>query len=188
MKAKNVFAATITALTTGFAATAIAAPLILFGVPLQDATRPTLEPALQKAGLTPIQVGSKWWYDIYRVNGQLPGASKLLVGYTTHNHFATAQYVFPSFMNTQLVQKVINMVRVKYGPPSSMNGMAGLGNVTAVWNEGNGMEIKVTRGWPSTTVYMSMENVGNYARMQSQIQAQKTKHAASQAQAHSNAF
>jgi hypothetical protein len=61
---------------------ALATPLMLFGTPLLGATRSTLEPALSKVGLTPIQTGSKWWYDIYHVNGQLPGANKLLVGYT----------------------------------------------------------------------------------------------------------
>lgn len=167
---------------------AVAAPLELFGVPLANATRNTLQPALQKAGLTPVQVGSQWWYDIYRVNGQMPGAHKLLVGYTTNNKFAYAQYVFPSFMNTQLVNKVIHMVEDKYGAPTQESGSSGLGDVTATWNEGNGMRIRVIRGWPSTTTYLDLENVANKARMEAQMHAQKMQHEAHEAQAHSNAF
>ncbi len=171
-----------------WASSAVAAPLKLFGAPLADATRSSLEPVLQKAGLTPVQTGSRWWYDIYRVHGQLPGASKLLVGYTNQNRFAVATYVFPSFMNPGLVSKVVTMVRDKYGAPSRESGMPGLGNFTAVWHEGNGMEIKVTRGWPSTTVYLNLENVRNYATMKAQMHAQKQAQEAKQVREHSNAF
>lgn len=167
---------------------AFAAPLELFGTPLWNATRSTLEPALQKAGLTPRQIGSKWWFDIYGVSGQMPGANKLLVGYTEHNQFAVAQYVFPSFMNTELVEKVIQMVEDKYGAPTHQSGSVDLGTVTATWDESNGMSIRVSRGWPSTTTYLNLENRANYARMQAQMRAQKAAHQAQQAQAHGNAF
>ncbi len=167
---------------------AMAKPLELFGAPLANATRSTLEPALQRAGLTPVQVGPKWWFDIYRVHGQLPGASKLLVGYTEHGHFAMAQYVFPSFMNTQLVEKVIHMVTDQYGAPSRSSGNPGLGGVTAVWNEGNGMEIRVTRGWPSTTTYLTLENVANRQRMRAEMHQQRAEQQKAQAKAHANAF
>lgn len=183
------FGISVVALSLAFCSgSALAKPLELFGVPLADATRNTLEPALQKAGLSPTQTGARWWYDIYRVNGQLPGASKLLVGYTQHNRFALAQYVFPSFMNTGAVEKVIQMVTDKYGPPSRQNGMINLGSVTAVWHEGDGMEIRVTRGWPSTTTYLDLENVANRSRMLAQMHAQKQAHEQRQAQAHANAF
>jgi hypothetical protein len=171
-----------------FSGSVSAKTLALFGIPLTNANRSTLEPALQKAGLIPIQTGNRWWYDIYRVHGQMPGASKLLVGYTEHNRFAIAQYVFPSFMDTEQVKKVIQMVQDKYGQPSQESGSIGLGSVTAVWNEGNGMEIRVTRGWPSTTTYLDLENVDNRSRMLAQIQAQKAAHEKQQAQAHANAF
>lgn len=101
---------------------AIAAPLDLFGVPLLGATRQTLEPALQHDGFSPIHVGSHWWFDSYHVHGQLPGARKLLVSYTANNHFAMAEYVFPSFMNTGEVAKVIHMVEDKYGAPTRQSG------------------------------------------------------------------
>ena len=170
------------------AAGAATAPLSLFGVPLEHATRAQVEGAMDKAGLTPLQVGKKFWYDIYRVHGQLPGASQLMVGYTKHNRFAVARYVFPSFMDTGQVTKIIDMVKEKYGPPSSRTGMAGLGVVTATWREPGGMEIRVVRGWPATTTTLSLLNPSMDARMKAQIAAEKAHKLDVQARADSNAF
>ena len=164
------------------------APLSLFGVPLEHATRAQLEGAMDKAGLTPVQVGKKFWYDIYHVHGQLPGASRLMVGYTKNNRFAVARYVFPSFMDTSQVTKIIHMVKDKYGPPSSRTGMAGLGVVTATWREPGGMEIQVVRGWPETTTTLSLLNPAMDARMKAQIAAEKAHRLYVQARADSNAF
>ncbi len=141
---------------------AMAAPLLLFGVPLQDATRATLTPALEKAGLPPIPNGPQQWCDTYRINGQMPqlqGASKFSVKYDRHNRFALAEYKFPSFGDTRQVQDIIAMVTYKYGPPSSIIGEINHGPVVARWKEGGSMEIKVWRGWPITTTYMDLENV-----------------------------
>ncbi|MCE5394674.1 MAG: hypothetical protein JJ693_08830 [Acidithiobacillus sp.] len=165
-----------------------AKPVDLFGIPLATATRATLEPALVHAGLTPIQVGNQWWFDQYAVHGQLPGAKKLLVGYTEQNHFAIAEYVFPSFMDIGQVVQIIRMVEGKYGPPSQQSGNPGLGDVQATWNEGDGMIIRVSRGWPSTTTYLSLENVASDQRMKAQMQQQKRQQESQQAKAHSNAF
>ena len=170
------------------AAGAATAPLSLFGVPLEHATRAKVEVAMDKAGLTPVQVGKKFWYDIYRVRGQLPGASQLIVGYTKNNRFAMARYVFPSFMDTGQVTKIIHMVEDKYGPPSSRTGMAGLGVVTATWREPGGMEIRVVRGWPATTTTLSLLNPAMDARMKAQIAAEKAHKLDVQARADSNAF
>ena len=164
------------------------APPALFGTPLLHVHRAPLEGALAKAGLTPMQVGKRFWFDIYQVHGQLPGASRLLVGYTQHNHFAVARHVFPSFMDPGQVRKIMAMVQDKYGPPTRRTGMVNLGAVTATWQEPYGMEIRVARGWPSTTTTLSLENVANHARMQEEIAAEKSRKIAAQTRADSGAF
>ncbi len=166
----------------------MAAPLMLFGASLKNATRSSLEASLQKAGLSAIQVGAQWWFDVYQVSGQLPGADKLSVGYTANNQFAIAEYEFPSFMDMGQVEKIITMTQDKYGPPGRQSGSPNLGNVTAIWNEGNGMQIRVWRGWPQTTTYLDLVDVSNYSKMKQQMQVQKEKEEAKQAQSHSNAF
>ena len=120
--------------------------LKLFSVSLLNPNRKTLENAIQKAGLIPILTGSDYYCDIYKVNGQLTGASKLYVCFTQHNRFANAQYVFPSFINPKLVKRVITMVSDKYGKPDSINGNYALGEVTAYWHFGSNEEIKIFRG------------------------------------------
>ena len=115
---------------------AMAAPLLLFGVPLQDATRTTLTPALEKAGLPPIPNGPQQWFDTYRINGQMPqlqGASMFSVEYDRHNRFALAEYKFPSFGDARQVQNIITMVTYKYGQPSSITGEINHGPVIARW-------------------------------------------------------
>lgn len=155
------------------------APLTLFGTPLKGATRTELRAALQKAGLTPERVDDRFFCDKYGVNGQMAGAKNLTVCYSDGNNvFATATYTFPAFMDTGLVKRVIGIVRAKYGPPSGLRGMYGLGNVTARWDEPQGMEVEVTRGWPDTTTYLTLEDRVNWARMNMQMQrdeAQRTR-------------
>jgi len=145
-----------------WAGSAMAVPLTLFGVPLQNATRTTLTPVLEKAGLPSIPNGPQQWSDAYRINGQMPqlqGASMFSVEYDRHNRFALAEYKFPSFNDTRQVQNIIAMVEYKYGQPSSITGDINHGPVIARWKEDSGMEVKVWRGWPTTTTYMDLENV-----------------------------
>lgn len=165
-------------------------PLKLFGEGLKGATRADLEPAIKKAGLTVHggQEGNTWWYDKYDVNGQLKGAATLLVGYTGEGRFAVAEYTFPGDMDTGLVGKVIDMVRSKYGDPSSQDGSYDVGNVTAFWEVGDGMEIEVSRGWPDTTTHMDLVDISQNKRMKSELKKQKEQEQAAQAKKQSNAF
>ncbi len=165
-------------------------PLKLFGVNLKGITRDQLEPVLTKAGLTPHNghVGAKWRFDEYDVNGRLKGASELDVGYTSDNRFALAEYTFPSVMDPGQVRRIIDVVKKKYGQPSSVNGPYGLGSVTAYWNVGRGMRIEVKRGWPDTTTYLDLIDVKAYAAMKRSMAEQKAKQKAGRAKEQSNAF
>ena len=148
MKIKNIFTFTIIILISFsiYSSSIYAKSLKLFGISLNNASRTTLESAVQKAGLIPARQGLNYWCDSYKVNGRLSGASELYVCYTRNNRFANAQYIFPSFMDTGIVKRVIAMVSDKYGKPDSINGNYALGEVTAYWHFGSNEEIKIFRG------------------------------------------
>lgn len=162
--------------------------LKLFSVSLLNPNRKTLENAIKKAGLIPIRAGLNYYCDIYKVNGQLTGASKLYVCFTQHNRFANAQYVFPSFMDTGIVKRVIAMVSDKYGKPDSISGNYSLGDVTAYWYFGLNEEIKIFRGWPTTTVYLNLRNIPNYRKYLYELHKQKEDKIAKKAKSQSSAF
>lgn len=163
--------------------------LALFGVSLKGATRQELRPALIKAGLTPTRVSDHYFCDTYAVNGKLHGATTLDVCYREdNNHFADATYKFPAFMDTDLVRKVVSTVESKYGHPSSFNGSYGLGPVNAEWAQSEGMLVNVSRGWPDTTVYLTLENRANEAAMHAQMHRDQAQRVQQQAAHDSNAF
>jgi len=142
----------------------------LFGVPLKNATRTQLRQVFRDNGLQPVREDNSYWYDIYNSRKILEGTSELEVGYVAKTtKFAVAQYTFPSFMDTHLVEKVINMVAVKYGRPSSQTGNYNLGSVRAIWKMGQGMGIEVKRGWPNTTTYLSLIDYNAYRQMRAEI-------------------
>ena len=91
-------------------------------------------------------------------------------------------------MNVKLVKHVISMVSDKYGKPSSVNGDYSLGDVTAYWHFGSNEEIKIFRGWPSTSVYLNLINISNYSRFFYELHKQKKEQTAKKAKSQGNAF
>lgn len=171
------------------AAHAQAGPLTLFGVDLSQAQRAALREAVKQAGLRPTRVDDRYYCDKYDVNGRLDEAQTLLICYTGgDDRFAYAQYEFPAFMDTELVGRVIDMVKLKYGRPDRMSGRVALGPVQAVWQQGEGMRVEVSRGWPDTTAYLSLIHGPNKDRLEAQIEAQKAQQQRQKAQRQSNAF
>lgn len=165
-----------------------AGSLHLFGVPLKGAVRHDLRAALSKAGFGGTRVDSHYFCDEYAVRGQIKGAKKLLVCYTGDDHFAYAQYTFPSFMDTQQVVRVADLVTSKYGQPTNVHGNAGLGDVTEVWAMDDDTEVVVSRGWPSTTTYLTLKDPKAARVLQATIKAQKARENKAQAQQQGNAF
>lgn len=166
-----------------------ATPLTLFGVTLQDATRTTLRAAILKAGLSGTRVDDGYFCDEYGVHGQLSGASTLSVCYTEDsNRFATATYTFPAFVDASKVKQVIQLVNGKYGRPDSVQGMYDLGNVKADWYRPGGMLIEVSRGWPDTTVFLTLEDRSANTKMQAQIKQEQKRQAQQQLKHDSSAF
>jgi len=110
------------------------------------------------------------------------------MGYTIFDKFAYAQYTFPSRMDNQQVLNIKNMVATKYGKPDTASGNVGLGEVAYRWTLKDGIELKVSRGWPNTTTYMRYTYPKHYDAMQAEIKRQRIAREKKAAQAQSNAF
>lgn len=164
-------------------------PLTMFGVVLQGATRPHLRRVLKLHGLRPTREDDRCWFDMYDARAVLKGASALEVGYVeATGRFAKAEYRFPSFMDVGQVQRVVAMVRAKYGPPASRSGTAGLGPVRVRWRFAHGMTLVVWRGWPETTTFLELENPVAVRAMDAEIRAEEVRRTRQQAVRQGAAF
>jgi hypothetical protein len=191
MKRRSLLIATAVVIATSTTVATAAEPksLELFGVTLKGTSRDQLRKAFKQNGLRPTREENGYWVDTYDTQGVLDGASQFQAGYVAATgKFAYAQYTFNGFLDTQLVGKVINMVSTKYGRPSSQRGNYGLGEVSAKWNMGEGMQIEVSRGWPDTTTYLSFTDSSAYNQMRAEIDAEKQAQVTQQAKAQSKAF
>lgn len=163
--------------------------LELFGTSLKAASRDQLRLVFKQNGLKATREEKNYWVDNYSAQGVLEGASEFQAGYVSAtDKFAFAQYTFPAFMDTKLVGNVINMVSTKYGRPTSQSGNYGLGEVSAKWNMGQGMQIEVSRGWPDTTTYLVFKDVSAYSQMRAEIDTEKKAQETQKAKAQSKAF
>ncbi|ASU39113.1 hypothetical protein hmeg3_13010 [Herbaspirillum sp. meg3] len=185
------------ALVTMAAAILIHAPVFsappkrleLFGMQLKGATRDQLRQTFKQNGVNPVREDDRYWVDNYNANGVLDGATEFSAGYVSAtSKFAFAGYTFPSRMDTQQVGKIIDMVAAKYGRPTSRKGNYGLGEVAAIWSIGQGMELRVTRGWPDTTTYLLYVDLNANKAMEAEIAANRKTQQAEKAKAQSKAF
>lgn len=165
------------------------ATLELFGTTLQGASRTQLRDVFKKSGLRAVRVDDRHWVDIYHADGVLEGASDFSAGYVAKtNQFAFAEYKFEGFMQVDLVKKVAQMVRTKYGPPTSRSGDPGLGQVKYKWDFPRGMYIEVSRGWPDTTTYLTYVDKAAYNQLRAEEAAEKQIQDKAKAKAQSSAF
>lgn len=168
---------------------AYAAGVELFGVPLANADRSQVRVALKNNGLQATREDDAYWVDLYDPSGKLDEASELSFGYEHKSaKFAVANYTFESFMDTDQVKRIVGRVSQKYGKPARVNGSWGLGNVSAIWNMPDGIEIEVSRGWPSTTTTLSYRHRARYAAMRGEMQASQQNQERAKASRQNNAF
>jgi len=148
--------------------------LELFGVPLKSATRDQLRQTFKQNGMVVIREDKNNWVDAYDTREVLEGSSEFIAGYVdATDRFAFAAYLFFAFRDTQLVGKVISMVSVKYGPPTSRSGNYDTGPVRAEWDMGQGMGIMVCRGWPDTTTALIYRDAAAYRQMRAEIDSEE---------------
>lgn len=163
--------------------------LALFGVALKGATRAQLREAFVQGGLLPTRVDDAYWVDTYNPEHALEGASALTAGYVFKSgRFAYAQYAFESFMDSAMVTRVAALVTQKYGRAHTHQGDDGLGEVTYQWNFPQGMTLRVSRGWPDTSTYLTFTDKSAYAQMQAEQASDALAQSRAKAKAQSRAF
>lgn len=164
-------------------------PLQLFDTTLKGAARDAFRAAVKQGGMRAKREDTKFWTDTYDPQGVLEGASAFEVGYVDATEtFAFAEYTFNSFMDTQQVQRVANLVTQKYGEATSVHGDVQVGHVTFRWEREDGMTIRVSRGWPSTTTYLSFIDNEALDAMQAEQEANANAAEAAKAREQSQAF
>jgi hypothetical protein len=164
-------------------------PLQLFDTTLKGASRATLRGALKQGGMRAKRENDNYWTDTYDPQRVLQGATGFEAGYVDATEtFAFAEYTFNSFMDTQQVQRVADLVIQKYGEPTSVDGNVQVGGVAFRWERDDGMGIRVSRGWPSTTTYLSFIDEAAFAAMQMEQEAQAQSQQAEKAREQSQAF
>lgn len=145
--------------------------------------------ALKKAGGIVKKEDLNSWGDTYYSSSLLKDSSELFVSYTADDKgFALAQYTFPSSFDSSQVLRIRDMVASKYGSPARSSGNASLGNVSFTWNLKDGIELKVSRGWPDTTTYLTYKHIKNYAEQQAEMERQKRAAEAEQRASQSTNF
>ena len=149
------------------------AEVTLFGQNLKTVTRPQMRTALKAESVTPTREDSNYWVDQYDAKGLLKEATGLDIGYRdSDSRLAYAKYTFESFMDTEQVVRVAKLVSSRYGRPTAQRGNAGLGEVSYVWRN-DGIEIEVSRGWPSTTTTLTYSNPPVNRGMEAEIARQR---------------
>jgi len=145
----------------------------LFSNEILCASREDFRQAVLDAGAKPIREDSNFWYDIYASQNVFSASEKLQMGYTKAGEFAQAIYVFPSSKDVRQVNRIRWMVQNRYGVPDNEQGSIKSGHVKYLWNLQDGVEIKVYRGWPDTTTYLSYSNPESYKKMFAEIKRSK---------------
>ncbi len=160
----------------------------VFNTALKCTDRDSLMAAVKNAGAQVKKEDKNNWGDTYFTTDLLKGSSELAIDYTVDDFFAKASYTFPSRMDSGQVTKVRDFVSNKYGAPQSSSGKPSLGKVTYKWTLDDGIELKVSRGWPDTTTYLSYIYPENYQAMIAEQERQKKEKQAKQYEAQNNAF
>ncbi len=152
---------------------ALSAQTTLFSEEVLCVSREDLLQAIDRAGGVLTQARDSGWYDRYNSVNLLSNSSELIVGYTRAGEFALAQYTFPSESDPHQVSEIKAMVQNRYGLPTSVGGSPRHGKVNYAWKTKDGIEIRVSRGWPNTTTYMVFRNPKVYSEMLAEINAYK---------------
>jgi len=162
--------------------------LALFGVKLKGAQRAQLRTAFASGGLKPTREDERFWVDQYDADGVLEEATSFSAGYVYRTgQFAFAAYDFDSSLDAEQFVRIVRMVSLKYGRPTSRSGNVAVGPAKATWSRPDGMRIEVDRDWPDTTTHLRFVDVAAHRQMGAEIatetQAQQRQSAAEHDQA-----
>lgn len=140
---------------------------LLFGVLLKCSTRAELRRAVAHAGGLATREKDEHWVDLYDSSKLLDESTELQISYTGRDQgFARATYVFQSGMDTELVDRVTQMVISKYGRPQRVKGYSNVGDVTREWRLQDGLVLQISRDWRASTTYVTYTFPENQAALE----------------------
>lgn len=143
----------------------------LFGVILDQAERTDMRAAISAAGIKVVREVDAYPYDLYDPSAWRSGATEMALGYTLEDQsFAVAEITFRSFNDTEQVRQIAEEVRDQLGPWQRVMGRRSEGPVEFEWQRGP-VQVRVHRGWPDTTTYLTYEIPERFAAMQESLQA-----------------
>lgn len=145
----------------------------LFDVLLKCASRESLRAAVKEAGALVKREDLNQLSDKYNSQSILEGSSNLNINYTVDGFFAKAEYTFPSNADATTVKKVHDFISRKYGKADYSSGQLSAREVSYKWYLNDGIELKVHRGWPNTTTYLSFIFPENYKNMVDEKERQR---------------
>lgn len=160
----------------------------LFSLKLNCAVRSQFRNAIKATSAVVKREKDNYWGDVYKTSKVLKGSDELYIEYTNNNKFAFAQYKFPSHMNTNTVVNVKDFVSQKYGNYHKSSGTPSVGEVEYNWTLNDGIELRVFRGWPDTTTYLTFKHKANKKSVDEAISEAKRKKEAEQYKSQTNAF
>lgn len=161
--------------------------LKLFGVQLKGADRTAFRKALLNDGRKLLQAGS--WVDQYSPEGTLEGATAFEIGYVAgEDRFAYAEYKFASFVDAGQISRIARLIEAKYGPPDTTAGNPKVGEASFQWDFPDRTFVRVSRGWPDTSTYLSFADEESLAKLRQQQEASNTRLEQKKVQAQSDYF
>lgn len=124
---------------------------------------------------------------MYNSENVLTGSSILEVGYTDSDQmFGRAVYTFPASMDANKIVEVASLVASKRGRPTRQAGYTNVGEASFEWTLGDGIRIRVYRGWPDTTTYLEYTLPARYRQIEREIETVKARRRAAEYQRQSS--
>jgi len=148
--------------------------ITLFGVPLSIATREQLRLQVKREGGVSLKEQDDLWDDIYDSQDLLVGSDRLIIGYSLEkDRVASVQYRFPEANTPSNYHKIYQMIIDRYGRAVELNDNES-GRLLNLWKFKN-VTIKIEKGWPEKSLFLSYEVEGNYNDMLAEQERARAK-------------
>lgn len=176
-KMMNIVRRCVVVLALSIAAFPAWSTVTLFGQNVAKADRTSMRAALKREQVPSRREDDSYWVDLYDAAGLLDEATQLAIGYrASDSRLATLSYTFDSFMDTNQVVRIANLLSQAYGKPDQRSGDPSLGSMSYRWRR-DGLLIEVSRGWPSTTTTLIYINEPINKAMQAEIARERDRQA-----------
>ncbi|ABM02945.1 Sel1 domain and tetratricopeptide repeat-containing protein [Psychromonas ingrahamii 37] len=127
----------------------------LFSVRIACTNRQILSKEIKNKQITVISENPADWSDTYFTGAIVEGTSQLEITYTREDYFASAHYTFIGRSDPDLITRIKETVKQKYGEPDTSEGEPMEGEASFQWLLEDGIKLVVQRKWPDTTTFLT---------------------------------